>query len=228
MCCITRAELESRLLRPHGLCADDLAAWRSRALDPLGDVYPTQIAGNPDAPGSWRSVGGSPAAKCAWEAVAQRAGRFTSLPFGSVARVRSFLLDTLSGQLASFHHNCDINHVFSQCTTFCKDRRLLNATGWMFVGTLEHFQKDLLRLVPLLGLQLAATRVRELLAAAATVRHQGKSNRSTVAKAAVRHAFAQDATVRRSLCYLIAHDYACINNLLPRNRQYQAPTRCNE
>lgn len=228
MCCITRAELESRLLRPHGLCADDLAAWRSRALDPLGDVYPTQIAGNPDAPGSWRSVGGSPAAKCAWEAVAQRAGRFTSLPFGSVARVRSFLLDTLSGQLASFHHNCDINHVFSQCTTFCKDRRLLNATGWMFVGTLEHFQKDLLRLVPLLGLQPAATRVRELLAAAATVRHQGKSNRSTVAKAAVRHAFAQDATVRRSLCYLIAHDYACINNLLPRNRQYQAPTRCNE
>ena len=90
---------------------------------------------------------------------------------------------------------------------------------------LEHVRHDLQQLASRLGLEPTA-KLHELLATATAAKHQGGSNRSVVAKAAARRAFAQDETARRALCHLIAPDYTCINALLPENRRYQAPAGC--
>lgn len=173
-------------------------------------------------------------AACAWERSAPRHLFFKSgnhaLGEGAVARVRSFAQQLVSHELAGFHQNGDVNHAFPQCYWFCATEGLLRPDGWLRVGSLEHFDADLRRVLADAGVGSAAAR--EILAryeeaAPAQRHHAARHAVARRAQEAMRVAFAVDDATRRTLCYLLVPDYLCVNALLPAARRYALPSGCN-
>ena len=221
--------------------ADSVPLW-TMVRDPLAHFVSgyTELGGRMCTSGaSAMNKAGSRA--CGWEAAMQRKyGHrfFGSLPAGSVERVRAFVTGLVADLWIDFHMNGIINHVYAQCLSFCHDEALLRRSGWLYVGQLENFDHDLRAVLQLSGVaetigQTVLDTVRDYRPKRAHYVAPGE-NRSKVgqqvvrqAKGALLHAFAEDPTTQRALCFLLAPDYACLNRLVPKEHRYRIPTQCS-
>lgn len=139
--------------------------------------------------------------------------------------------------------NCGVPTFHSRGTHVVAGNAPLNTRhGWLHVSQIERFDQELPTLLRSMGFDgwLAEEALGELSArltspsdAGGMIKlgrgeqelRVGNLSRQEVA-ASVRRAFAYDSLTQRALCYLLAPDYACINALLPLERQYAIPPAC--
>ena len=128
------ADIEGRLVEPHGVCLPFGSNW-TRGREPAHTMLPAAAVGNfsaldPDRRNIWTGQAAI-AARCRWELSPARDREglfFRRHAFGSVARVRAFYRQLLSGELLHFQYvrvgSRTINHAYPMCHFLCADGKL--------------------------------------------------------------------------------------------------------
>ena len=128
------ADIEGRLVEPHGVCLPFGSNW-TRGSEPAHTMLPAAAVGNfsaldADRRNIWTGQAAI-AARCRWELSLARdreALFFRRHTFGSVARVRTFYQQLLSGELLNFQYvrvgSRTINHAYPMCHFLCADAKL--------------------------------------------------------------------------------------------------------
>lgn len=110
----------------------------------------------------------------------------------------------------------------------------LHPRGWLFVGKLESYAKDVAELIAKLGFapswrsRLINASLESTNFAKKYPRDAGDTTRYGVATSTAQRAFRTDEATRSIVCHLLLIEHACIDPLLSMERRYALPHECRK